>query len=85
MENLVTPPVHTSLEVPVIDPTSVFTLASLKDLLARLGISESCAPREIRLGRMRVSKRGGRCLVTGAWVIEWLEAGEASRRGRKRS
>jgi hypothetical protein len=84
METNVIQPAHTPLEAPVINPTAVFTLSMLKDLLNRLSISPSCAGREIRLHRLRAAKRGGRCLILGSWVLDWLERGEAGR-GRKRS
>jgi hypothetical protein len=85
METNVIQPAATPLEVPVIDPTAIFTLSTLKDLLGRLGISPSCAGREVRLGRMKVSKRGGKCLFLGSWLIEWLERGEAGRSRKRRA
>ena len=63
---------------PVINRHSVFTLETLRPVL---GLSKGCLPREIRLGRLRVAKRAGRYFILGAWVLEWLEAGEV-RKGR---
>jgi len=63
---------------PVINRHSVFTLETLRPVL---GLSKACLPREIRLGRLRAAKRAGRYFILGAWVLEWLEAGEV-RKGR---
>jgi hypothetical protein len=82
MENVISPTVQTP---PVIEPNAVYTLGMLKDLLGQFSLAPSCAGREIRLRRLTAAKRGGRCLVLGAWIIEWLEAGRISTRGRKRA
>jgi hypothetical protein len=47
---------------------------------AALGVPRSTLGREIRLGRLRVSKRAGRYFILGAWLMEWLKAGEVRRR-----
>jgi hypothetical protein len=62
---------------PVINRRAVFTLETLRPLL---GLSKACLPREIRLGRLRVARRAGRYFILGAWVLEWLEAGEVRKR-----
>ena len=36
--------------------------------------------REVREGRLRISKRAGRYYLLGAWLLEWLEAGEVTPR-----
>lgn len=61
----------------VIDRDAVFTLPTLR---ATLGTAKNTLPREIRLGRLRVCKRGGRYYVQGEWVLEWLRQGEVRRR-----
>jgi len=45
-----------------------------------LELAKNCLPREIRLSRLRVAKRGGKYLILGAWLLEWIEAGELPRR-----
>jgi hypothetical protein len=60
-----------------VEPTGVYALAAAG---AMLGLPRSCLPREVRLGRLRVSKRAGRYWVIGKWLLEWLEAGERRRR-----
>jgi hypothetical protein len=56
---------------------SIFTLAELSELL---GLRPNSLPREVRKGRLRVSKICGRYLTTGAWIKQWLESGEVRRR-----
>jgi hypothetical protein len=60
----------------VIDPRAVYTLESAR---SSLGLARGCLPREIRLRRLRASKRAGRYFLMGSWLIEWLEAGEIRR------
>jgi hypothetical protein len=63
---------------PIIIPRdSVFLLA---DAGAYLKLPPTCLPREVRLGRLRVSKRAGRYWVTGEALLAWLEGGVVSRR-----
>jgi hypothetical protein len=61
---------------PVIDPHAVFTVSSAQAVLA---LPKGCLPREIRLGRLRASKRSGRYWVLGSWLLQWLEGGEIHR------
>lgn len=63
---------------PVLHPNTVLTLASARALL---GLSKSGLQREIRLGRLRCSKRAGKCWILGAWLLEWLASGEVVRGG----
>lgn len=56
----------------VINPSAIYTL----DDLARIGVKASAVRREHRAGRLRISKRLGRYFVLGAWLLEWIEAGE---------
>ena len=67
---------------PVIDPRTVYSLDQARHVL---GLAKGCLPREIRLGRLRVSKRAGRYLILGAWLLEWIESGELSRPPRSES
>jgi hypothetical protein len=45
-----------------------------------LGLAKGCLPREARLGRLRVAKRGGKIMILGRWLIEWIKSGEVHRR-----
>jgi hypothetical protein len=60
-----------------IEPRAVYRPDGVR---AALGLAKSTLRREVRLGRLRVSKRGGRYFVLGAWVLEWLRGGELRRR-----
>jgi hypothetical protein len=71
-----TPAAANRAEAPVIRPTTVY---SVEQARAALGLAKNCLPREIRLGRLRVSKRAGKYFVLGKWLISWLEAGEVRR------
>jgi hypothetical protein len=51
----------------------------LHELQALLGLPAGTLPRELRLGRLRSSKRAGCRWVLGIWVREWLAAGEERR------
>ena len=46
----------------VIAPTAVYTVP---EAAAALGLAKGTLPREVRLGRLRVSKRAGRYYVLG--------------------
>ena len=61
-----------------IDPDGVYTPAIISE---RLGLTKGTLPREIRLRRLRVSKRAGRYFLLGVWVLEWLRGGEVRRAG----
>jgi hypothetical protein len=58
--------------VRVIHPDAVFRLDELRPVL---GLSKTCAKREARLGRLKVSRRAGCLWTTGRWIHEWLEGG----------
>src|SRR5262245_27104416 len=74
-------PSPTPAGVPVIvDPSAVYTLASAREAL---GLPANTLKREVRLGRLRVSKRSVRYFILGAWLREWLERGEVGARKRK--
>ena len=56
----------------VIRPTEVFDKAGL---LQTVGIRESTVRREIRLGRLKAYRRGGRYFFLGNDVLDWLRGG----------
>jgi hypothetical protein len=62
--------------VPLIRAGQVYTFGSLK---AALGLRPGTLPRELRLGRLRHSKRAGKVFILGEWVLEWVAAGERKR------
>jgi hypothetical protein len=66
--------------VRIIDPHAVFRLAELQQLL---DLPATTIRREVRLGRLRVAKRGNWYWTTGDWVHQWLAAGEVRRRRGK--
>jgi hypothetical protein len=61
----------------VIDPRGVYSRQALQKAL---GLSKTTLAREIRLGRLRVSRRSGRYFILGSWVLEWLREGEIRRK-----
>jgi hypothetical protein len=60
----------------VIDPRSVFTVAQARQAL---GLTLSTIRREVRLDRLRVSKRAGKYFLLGEWILDWLRSGEIHR------
>jgi hypothetical protein len=71
--NGITATKKTTGKVPIIDPRAVFNIDQAR---ATLRLAKNCLPREIRLGRLRVSKRAGKYLILGQWLLEWIETGE---------
>jgi hypothetical protein len=63
--------------VHVIDPHAVY---GVDDAIGIFRLRKSTVRREIREGRLRVSKRAGRYYLLGKWLIEWIEGGELRRR-----
>ena len=63
-------------DAPIIHATQVFTLDALQKCL---GLRDGTLTRELRLGRLRSSKRAGRRWVLGSWVLAWIRAGESRR------
>ena len=61
----------------VIHADGVYTV---EDLRRVFGLKASSVRREVRLGRLRMSKRCGRHYCLGKWVLQWLESGELKRR-----
>jgi hypothetical protein len=64
--------------VHVIAPTAVYLVEDAKRILR---LKESTIRREVREGRLRVSKRAGRYFILGSWLVEWLKGGEVRRQG----
>jgi hypothetical protein len=62
----------------VIDPNGVY---GVDDAIRIFRLRKSTIRREIREGRLRVSKRSGRYFLLGKWLIEWIEEGELKRPG----
>jgi hypothetical protein len=58
-------------------PTAVYDLEAAR---IALGVMKTTLRREVRLGRLRVTKRAGRYFVLGEWLLEWLRAGEVYRK-----
>jgi hypothetical protein len=63
--------------IPTIDPHHVYTLDTLTKTLS---LRPGTLPRELRLGRLRYSKRAGKVWILGEWVLTWLQAGEIRRK-----
>jgi hypothetical protein len=61
----------------VIHPRAVYTVASLQ---AALGLTKTTVAREVRLRRLRATRRAGRCYFLGGWVLRWLQDGELHRK-----
>jgi hypothetical protein len=72
----VTPPAPG--QVHVISRTGIYFPDAVQAIFR---LRKSTLRREIREGRLRVSRRAGRYFVLGAWLLEWLEAGEVHRHG----
>ena len=60
----------------VVHPNTVYLAATFK---ATFGLRGTSLPREVRSGRLRVSKRCGRYYILGAWALDWIRAGEVKR------
>jgi hypothetical protein len=65
-----TPPPHT------ISPHAVYSIAAAQ---VALGLARETLPREIRLGRLQARQRGGRYLILGQWLLDWISTGRAHR------
>jgi hypothetical protein len=76
----VTPPAPG--QVHVISPSGIYFPDAVQAIFR---LRKSTLRREIREGRLRVSKRAGRYFVLGAWLLEWLEGGEVHRHGQTTS
>src|SRR4051794_17537461 len=60
----------------VIHPTAVYTVAAAQEAL---GLRDSTVRREVREGRLRISKRAGKHYLLGSWLLDWIEAGEVGK------
>jgi hypothetical protein len=60
----------------IIDPRAVYDLQTARSTLR---LAKATLGREIRLGRLRVSKRAGKYFILGSWLLEWITAGEVTR------
>jgi hypothetical protein len=63
--------------VHVVAPTGIYTVDEARQIFR---LRQSTIRREVREGRLRISKRAGRYYLLGRWLIEWLEAGEVRRK-----
>lgn len=70
---MTTPPVQPH----VIVPNAVYGVSEAQ---AALRLKKSTIRREVKAGRLRVSKRAGRYFILGQWLIEWIEGGELRRK-----
>lgn len=61
----------------VIAPDAVYFV---EDAQRALRLKKSTIRREVREGRLRISKRAGRYFLLGEWILEWIRAGEVTRR-----
>jgi hypothetical protein len=61
--------------VPV-HPTGIYTEAQVRALL---GLRPSTVSTAVRKGDLRVSRRAGKYLFTGQWILDWVAAGEVKR------
>jgi hypothetical protein len=60
----------------VINPNGVYNLDGAQRVL---GLTRTTLRREVRQGRLRVSKRAGRYFILGEWLLEWIRKGELRR------
>jgi hypothetical protein len=63
----------------VIHPSAVYTVATLQ---AALSLTKSTVAREVRLRRLRATKRAGRYYILGTWILEWLKDGEVRQKAK---
>jgi hypothetical protein len=73
------PPANDStiLEPHVIVPPAVYTAVEARKALR---LRESTIRREVKEGRLHVSRRAGRYCVLGSWLLMRIESGELQRR-----
>jgi hypothetical protein len=68
--------------VHVVEANAVYLV---EDAIRLFRLKKSTIRREIREGRLRVSKRAGRHYLLGEWLLEWFRAGELPRRSGRRN
>jgi hypothetical protein len=61
------------LQPHVINPTAAY---SKQQFQAAFSLTKESTRREVRLGRLKVARRGGRYWILGEWIIDWLRAGQ---------
>jgi hypothetical protein len=59
--------------ITVFEPHAIF---SLEQVQKGLGLKKSTVSREVRMGRLRVARRGGKYFFLGSWITSWIEKGE---------
>jgi hypothetical protein len=52
----------------------------LDDAIRILRLRKSTIRREVREGRLQISRRAGRYYLLGAWLVQWLRDGVVNRR-----
>jgi hypothetical protein len=65
--------------VQVVEPNAVLSANAFRRLF---GLRPSSLAREVREGRLRVSKRCGKYYILGQWALDWLAAGELKPKGQ---
>jgi hypothetical protein len=66
-------PAAADVQPQTINPTSVY---SKQQFQAAFALTKESTRREVRLGRLKVARRGGRYWILGEWIIDWLRAGQ---------
>lgn len=59
-----------------IEPTAIYFFRDVQRLLK---LSKRCVSAEVASGRLRVSTAHGRYRFLGAWLLEWIQAGETGK------
>jgi hypothetical protein len=62
----------------VVNPNAVYRPSHIA---SGLQIPVSGVLRYVRNGKLRASRRRGRTLILGQWLIDWLQSGELRRKG----
>jgi hypothetical protein len=60
-----------------IDPGAYYSYETARQAI---GSSRTTLPREARAGKLRTVLRGGKVYIKGCWLVEWLEAGQVTRK-----
>jgi hypothetical protein len=70
---------------PPAEPVRIFANSVYTQEQARhaLGLERHTLAREIRLGRLKASRRGKRYYILGAWLLSWIKAGTITKRRPK--
>jgi hypothetical protein len=63
----------------ILHPNAVYDAPGVQ---AALQLKRSTLRREIREGRLRVSRRGGKYLFLGVWLLQWIAGGEVKPKAR---